>query len=213
MGERRGGRIIMTNMNIQKQFTLNLNHIKVNTKVKKGENQDYLYKEKNYHLRLENKLNDLSIMINKKFIDMYKYIVTELKRTSKHSEDMIIEFDRVSDMSTWYKKNGNNKLIALKDEMKTKKITQEDYEYLFSVIEDQEKFAQKLFNQRLSVKRIQSIVNFIGDFILYLEMDMELKKLPDMKDEKTFELVRNELKSNRLVNYYSYQDITYKDIA
>ncbi|MGO4217665.1 hypothetical protein AB4Z03_16925 [Bacillus sp. YAF12_1] len=213
MNEKRGGRIIMTNVTMQKQSSLSFNNIQISTKLKEGFDQDFSFQQKSYYLKIENQMNELSVQVIKKLTDILNYLMVEVKKEKEHSEDMLIAIDRVKNMAVWYKKKGINKISTMTEEIKSKKIAQVDYKYLMSVIQNQERFAQKLFEKELTLNRIQSIINFIGDFAFYLEMDLELETLPEITKITSIELISKKPESKKFSNFYSYKKDTYKHIA
>ncbi|MEY6553621.1 MULTISPECIES: hypothetical protein [Bacillus cereus group] len=213
MGRERGGQIIMTSVTMQKQISLSFNNIKVTTQLKKGSDQDFSFKQKDYYLKLETKLNELSLQVLEQLIGSINHLLMKLKQEDKKSQELYIAIDRVKNMATWYRTKGVNKLLELIEEIKSRKISQDDYEYLISVIENQEQFAIDLFERDLSINRIQSIVNFIGDFVFYLEMDLALESLPNSISEPEVELVPKKFYNTNYTNFYSYKEPIYKHTA
>ncbi|MFB4336226.1 hypothetical protein [Bacillus sp. BR_16] len=213
MERERGGQIIMTSVTMQKQTSLSFNNIKVTTQLKKGSDQDFSFKQKDYYLKLETKLNELSLQVFKQLIGSINHLLMKFKQEDKKSQELYIAIDRVKNMATWYQTKGVNKLLELIEEIKSRKISQADYEYLISVIENQEQFATELFERELSINRIQSIVNFIGDFVFYLEMDLALESLPNSISEPEVELGPKRFYNTNYTDFYSYKEPIYKHTA
>ncbi len=94
---------------------------------------------------------------------------------SKSKESVLI--DKLKEFEILvFKREGIGSII---NELENKYIDDSNFEYLMKMINNHFEFSTELLKKDLTPTRLEIILNYLNEVVSYLEMDLQIDKLPN----------------------------------
>lgn len=175
----------MKKINFQKQHSLNYSHIFYNEKEIKH--------FRTYRQNLQNKLDLIGTIITRSYFKLLMFILDYMKQKKTLPEHKY-ELSLLENIYTEYlemRKNGNQMLNSLSNQLEQKGISLDTYKLLEEIIDYQLETTEEIVSKKLSLDRAETVYRHLREVPYYLQTDLELESLPTI--EKS--IIKKELKS------------------
>lgn len=138
--------------------------------------------EKSYNKLLQNKLEIFDELVCSFFPKAFDFLFFYLKDNNDNENNRAQMKNILEDILNEYNfqwKKGAPLISSMVNELKTKAIKEEKFEYLMNIIKHQEKMTNRLIRKELTINRIEFVFNHIKNTPFYLASDLEIAELPD----------------------------------
>ncbi|KGR90846.1 hypothetical protein CD30_09015 [Ureibacillus massiliensis 4400831 = CIP 108448 = CCUG 49529] len=198
------GVVIMKNINIQKQNSLIYSHLTINQQ-QYDNNEDHV-KLIQFRLNLFKEVVETGIIKVKNYLLQY---IKQNKNNYKENNELLHIVQDFLRSEEEFKIHGISTLNKISNEIELKNVNIDIYKELTRIINNHIKIANELINKEIDLLRVEYISNYIREIGTYIGLDLNVEKIPGLKN---IEITLNVKKKETLIIkdlYYLHK----KDIA
>lgn len=101
-------------------------------------------------------------------------------------ENWILWLDGIAETEAWLKTKGFSTVELIKESLKSKVITQENFKYLNDILDNELITAKDLLTDKLTLTNIESFLNYLVECLIYVKYDLEIDKLTTVSKKEIF---------------------------
>ncbi len=107
------------------------------------------------------------------------FIFNKLEKIKKYLNNTDYEELKEYSITVSDYNNERKTINSIINELENKYIDDSNFEYLLKIINNHFEFATELLKKDFTRNRLEIILNYLNEVTSYLEMDLEIKKLPN----------------------------------
>ena len=137
-----------------------------------------------YPLNYTSKNNSYAFQLNQKLDNMFFYLLYKANEIKRNFMTDFAEVDNWSlllecivESESWLEKKGASTVSVIKNSLKSKIITQKNFEYLNKVLDNELITAKDLLSENITLVNLKIFLNYIIECLIYVKYDLEIDEL------------------------------------